>query len=814
MATDPIADSQEAMLVPARLPGAGGGPGSQLARPSRGDDAPPPEDWRRILSAVRAYRWLVIAVTGGSALAGVVGAHYLKPTYQARATVWIEIPDPAARERDQGPIQTAQLLGTATGWLDLLRSHVVLDDVVRQWRLYLTPRASGDSAALATFAVPGDVRPGRYRVEVDAAGRRFRLVDADERAVLQEGAVGDSIGARLGFAWVPPAGALRPGGTVAFTVATASEAAQKLAEELRVRAAQDGNFVRIEQRGPDAAAVTGVVNAVAERFVAAAADLKRQRLRELSAILKEQLDRAQENLRAAESALTTFRVRHAVRPSEGPAQGADGRRTTADPTYASYVDLQVEIGGLTRDGEAIARALAHAGDSGVAVDQLAMIGAVQRSSELTAALKELTDRQAELRALRFRYADTYLPVRRLTAQVDTLARRVIPDLSRAVLAGLAARARALQQRSDSIGGELRRAPPLALDEIRLQRDQGAAEQLFTDLQHRYQEARLAEVSTLPDVRILERAVQPTRPVSNTKPLLVIVAVLTGFGVGVLGAVLLERVDPKVRYPDEVTRAMGVPILGAVPHVQRANGGRHRAEAADGVKAVEALRGIRLNVQHAYGAAGPVVITVTSPGRGEGKSFVTCNLAQAFADVGYRTLLIDGDVRLGALHRALRGRRRPGLTDVLAGAVASEAVVQGTAHRLLGFIGAGSRMHRGPELLCSAAVPQLLTKLRPGYDVILLDSAPLAAGVDPYALGTAAGSVLLVLRTGVTDRAIAEAKVEALHRLPIRVLGAVLNDVRPGAIYSYYGYSLSGSEVREEDPHGAAGEILLPPDASA
>jgi tyrosine-protein kinase Etk/Wzc len=253
----------------------------------------------------------------------------------------------------------------------------------------------------------------------------------------------------------------------------------------------------------------------------------------------------------------------------------------------------------------------------------------------------------------------------------------------------------------------------------------------------------------------------------------------------------------------------LPILGAVPHVQRGNGGRNGTEADDGVKAIEALRGIRLNMHHAYGAAGPLLVTVTSPGRGEGKSFVTANLARAFADVGYRTLLIDGDVRLGALHRALRRARRPGLTDLLAERVAVDQVVQSSEHPLLSFIGAGSRMHRGPELLCSAAVPRLITAMRASYDVILVDSAPLAAGVDPYALGTATGSMLVVLRTGVTDRAIAEAKVDALQRLPIRVLGAVLNDVRPGATYSYYAYSLTSSEIGDEDPGGGASQVLLP-----
>src|SRR2546422_473493 len=507
MPSDPTADPEQS--APDRRLVLAAATAARLA--PRRDEAPPPEDWRRVVTAIRTYRWLVIAVTGVGTLAGIIGARFLKPTYQARATVWLEIPDPSAHERDQGPFQSGQLLGPATGWLDLLLSPVVPDDVVRQWRLYLKPQSAADSAALATLTVTGDVRPGRYRLQVAAAANRFRLLDVDAKVVLQEGAVGDSVGATLGFTWVPPAAVLRPGASVQFTVATTSEAAQKLSEELRVRAGTDGNFVRIERRGPDAAVVTRTVNAVAERFVAAAADLKRQRLTELTAILKDQLDRAETNLRAAERGLTAFRVRSAAPPP---------------------------------------------------------------------------------------------PVRRLAQQVDTLARRVIPELGRAVVAGLAAREHELRQRIDSISRDLRSAPPVALEEVRLARDQANAEQLFSNLQQRYQEARLAEVSTLPDVRILEPAVRPTRPVSDTAPLVIIVACVMSLGAGVLGAVLLERADPKVRYPDEVTRAIGLPILGAVPHVQRGNGKRRAGGEDDIAKAGEALRGIRLNLQHAYGAAGP------------------------------------------------------------------------------------------------------------------------------------------------------------------------------------------------------------------
>ena len=770
----------------------------------------PPGDWTRVWNAAVRYKLLVAGITVGGTLVGLLATRFLPPVYSARATMWIQVAEPAGERAggEAAPIQSPQLLGSASAWLDLVRSNVVLDDVVRRLRLYLKPKSSADTAALATLTVPAEVRPGPYRLEVDKTGKRFTLRDVDADVVLQQGDVGDSVGAALGFAWVPPAASLRPGATVRFTIIAPSEAIVRLSEALRIRVTTDGNFMRMERRGRDPVLITTSVNALADRLVAVAADMKRERRTELSSILRDQRDRAQADLRDAEAALTRFRVRNAIGTTEGPAQGPDGRRITADPTFASYVDMQVELGGVTHDREAIEHVLARARNGVVAVDELLMIGAVQRSSVLASALKELADRQAELRTLRFRYADTHPPVRRLAQQVDTLARYVIPDLGATVLAGLAGRERELRQRTDSITRALRGAPPVALEEVRLARDQANASQLFSNLEQRYNEARLAEVSTLPDIRILEHAILPSRPVVDAAPLLILLAFVASLGAGVGGAIVRERADPTIRDPQQVSRSMGLPILGAVPHVFRGNGHRRPTEDTDDSRAVEALRGIRLNLQHAYGAAGPMIITVTSPGRGDGKSLVTANLAQTFAHVGYRTLLIDGDVRCGALHRYLRCARRPGLTDVLDNQVTPEQVVQSTADPQLSFIGGGSRLHRGPELLCSDAVPRLLAALRPHYDVILVDSAPLAAGVDACALGTTTGNLLLVLRTGVTDRMIAEAKVEQLRGLPIRVLGVVLNDVRPGAEYSYYAYSLTGYNVQQEDPDGRA-ETLLP-----
>ena len=107
--------------------------------------------------------------------------------------------------------------------------------------------------------------------------------------------------------------------------------------------------------------------------------------------------------------------------------------------------------------------------------------------------------------------------------------------------------------------------------------------------------------------------------------------------------------------------------------------------------------------------------------------------------------------------------------------------------------------------------QLMTGLRSTFSVIIVDSPPLGAGVDAFALGTLTGNLMVVLRLGQTDRELAEAKLDVLDRLPVRVIGAVLNDVREGAAtqyYKYYSYYMPGYEAEDEEGVEATAKALI------
>jgi tyrosine-protein kinase Etk/Wzc len=358
-------------------------------------------------------------------------------------------------------------------------------------------------------------------------------------------------------------------------------------------------------------------------------------------------------------------------------------------------------------------------------------------------------------------------------------------LARALVGELSIQESALEEQLTMASRELQQIPTRTITEQRLTREKISAEVLFQQLQNNFEQTKFALASTIPDVSLLDAAGR-ARPSANTASQIWLLGFLGSLGAGVLLALLLDRLDRRVRYPDQVTRQLGLTILGAIPAIKKVKAGKRDTEEASQV--VEAFRTIRLNLAHSYGSAGPVLLTVSSPGPGDGKSLVSANLALSFAEAGYKTLLLDGDIRRGELHRMFGLNRQPGLLDFLTQEATLDEVLKATTHRGLTVLPCGTRRHRGPEMLGSPPMTDLMAEVKSQFNAIVVDSPPLGAGIDPFVLGTATGHMLLVLRSGETDRQMAEAKLRLMDRLPIRMLGAVLNDIQTrSGTYRYYSY---------------------------
>lgn len=741
--------------------------------------------WHRVVASLKRYKWMIIAVTMTGTALGIFAARLLPGEYTTAATIWV-----AGTSGQGGPVRATEVLDQE-GWAELVRSFNVLEAVVQQEHLYVR---SQHPAAFTSFELADNYRLGAYKLVVSPDAKSYSLTTARD-SVLERGAIGDSIGRTLGLRWKPDATVLQVG-EMPFTVISPRDAAGLLYSRLQVVLPERGNFMRMVLTDDDAARVTTTLNGVVDQFISVAGELKAFKLRETSKMVEDQMNSVGRELRNAESRLENYKTEIITLPTEGTSV-AGGVLATQATVTGEYFNEKVQTEQLTRERDALRRVLAASQTGTVNVAGLQAIPSVTQSPQLVRAIQDLTDSETNLRAMQTRYTDSARQVIEAREKVENLRTRVVPEQIGLTIASMDAKLSELNGHLASASAELRRIPTRMINEQRLTREMLSLQAIYTDLQARYQQARLAESTAIPDVKVLDQAAQPQLPSSNKAPRLIMIAFMFSLGASFALAVLLDRLDKRVLYPEQVSQTLGLSILGAIPAIKRNRAGEMSAEQAG--QFIEAFRTIRVNLAHSFNSTGQITMTISSPSAGDGKSLTSSNLAVSFAVAGYRTILIDGDIRRGELHRMFSLDRKPGLLDYLQGDSTLDEIVRPTNQPGLWVIPCGTRRQHGPELLGSSAMQRLLDDLRIRYNAVLVDSPPLAAGVDPFVLGSATGNLMLVLRAGETDRLLAEAKLSLVDRMPIRVLGAVLNDVRSNDnAYRYYSYLYGYSAEEESD----------------
>lgn len=734
-----------------------------------------------LLATLRRHARLVLGVVAAAVVAAGLAAHVTGPVYRAVAVLRLSDPrraltggvvdDPAgsANDRFADPLLSQ---------VELLKSRAVAGAVVDSMPMLRVLTGKFSLSLLSDVVVARDAPTQELHLTFDQDGFVVETPAGPRRAAY--GAVVEVDSLRFAVQRRPEANAGQ------LQVLSAEAATSRLLAELRVRLRVRTDIVDVAYSAPDPAHAQEVVNRVVDVFRAASAEAAQRQSRLRREFLEDQLKVNDSVLADAREALTAFQRR--VRPS------GSGEPLGREQTELPGLELQRQQ--LLAERRTHERLLAGLGDSSAGrktlQSALSMPGIATNPavSQLSAQLFQYERTRDSLASRSASHPD--LP------RLGQLARSTETALLRAVQAGVQGSIASLDGRIAAINDlRARRVGSLQQDaeETRLAERVENARKVADDLRMEYQRARIAEAVTVGQVEIVDHAALPTKPAGIGLAEYLALGLLLGLMLGAGGAFLAERLGSAIAQKVQVEQ-LGVPVLGVVTHLDR-NPKELGGQSPDAV--IESFRGIRLGLMNAYGSADPILVTVTSPGSGDGKSFVSTNLALAFAYARRRTLLVDADLRRGALHRALNLSRQPGLTDFLMGQAPRERVVRTTSYVSLDFLPGGSRRRDAPELLGSERMADLVADLRSSYDVIVLDTPPLGAGVDALALATLTGNLLMVLRLGKTDRELAEAKLETLRRLPLRLLGAVLNDVRDGSEYRAYAYYMDGYELINE-PH--------------
>lgn len=208
--------------------------------------------------------------------------------------------------------------------------------------------------------------------------------------------------------------------------------------------------------------------------------------------------------------------------------------------------------------------------------------------------------------------------------------------------------------------------------------------------------------------------------------------------------------------------------------------------------MEAYRIIRTNIEFSDGSGGSRSILITSSVPNEGKSTITANLARTFAQAGYRTLIIDMDLRKPVLHKVFGVSGDVGVTSVITGKVNLNEAVKTTEEPNLYILPSGVRPINPSEFLRSNSTENLLRFLKTKFDIVIIDSPPAIAVADASIISTYVDSTVLVASANFTDYRCINDSIASLRNVNANLIGVILNNVNVKSSsysykYSYYNY---------------------------
>ncbi|MBE1162278.1 polysaccharide biosynthesis tyrosine autokinase [Dyella acidiphila] len=339
--------------------------------------------------------------------------------------------------------------------------------------------------------------------------------------------------------------------------------------------------------------------------------------------------------------------------------------------------------------------------------------------------------------------------------------------------------------------------------LKLNSDVQVTNQTYSSLLNQAQQLDIARAGTVGNVRIVDNAaVDISNPAWPKKIIVVLGGAILGFVIALMYVFIRQVLNRGIEDP-AIIENLGLPVYATIPvstrelalESKRSHGGSRQhllVTDAPADLAAEALRSLRTSLHFARLEAKNNVLMISGASPDTGKTFVSANLAAVVAQSGQKVLLIDGDLRMGTLHSVVGGRADVGLSELISGQAELMEVMRPVAPlNNLYFISRGRVPPNPSELLMNARFSMLLDRLKPMYDLIIIDTPPILAVTDAAIIGNHAGTGLMVARFGVNQpRELSLAK-QRFEQNGVAIKGAIFNAVekRSTGYYSYAYYAV-------------------------
>lgn len=597
---------------------------------------------------------------------------------------------------------------------------------------------------------------------------------------------------------------------------TVTQAAQILQSRLTVTPVEETRLVEIHVRDSNPERAALIANTIADVYIEKTMEDRMASTVSSLEWLGTQLDSLQHELEGSERALHAFKQDHNIlsvsledrqnliaAELEHFSVALDAARTQRIQRRALLTRLRT-----LRD--------ADTDGMGAGFDEYAVIVTLQ--TNLRTAL-------AERETLQLRYGPEHPSMQEVEERITTLRGQVRSEID-----GLVRAAEVSLREVTEIEAGLRQAVDdanragleinlLEIEYTQLSRTRENNEKLYGVVLERTTETDLTRMLRLTHVRIVDRALEPTSAVSPRVTVNLGIGAGIGALLGLLAAVILGRLDRRVKTPRDVEQ-QGLTLLGVVPKVDAASPkttyaryARRRRNAPKGdinpdliahthpmSSVAENCRTIRTNLMFT-GETPLRIICVSSANPQEGKTTVTANLAISLAQSGKRVLVVDTDMRRPRVHRAFGVKGKRGITSVIVGESTLDDAIQDSGIPNLSVLACGPIPPNPAELLHREKFVDILKDARSKFDMVIFDTPPLSAVSDAAVLAPQVDGMLIVVRADATTRDAIRVVLRQMRDVGARVIGGVMNalDPRAGERDGYYYYYGRGDYYADDQP---------------
>jgi len=344
-----------------------------------------------------------------------------------------------------------------------------------------------------------------------------------------------------------------------------------------------------------------------------------------------------------------------------------------------------------------------------------------------------------------------------------------------------------KDRQAKISIQLNKLPQKEQQMVNIQRKADMTNDIYTFLLQKRAETNISLASSMSDVQVIDIARDETaEPVGLSGEKIYTLGFLLGAGFPLAFLIIVSYFDDRIRTQEDLEKNTRVPILGNIMHsVSNTDLSVYENPKSN---IAESFRVLRTNLQFMLNGEGGKIISIHSTNPGEGKSFVSDNLATILAMNNKKILVIGADLRKPRLHKIFKVSNEKGLSTYLIGNDTIDQIIVSTEIENLDLIAAGPIPPNPSEILGKAEMKTLIEYVRNKYDYVIIDNAPTALVTDGQIVSQLSDLNIFILRYGVSHKHQLEIINSYAEKKTIENMAVLVNDIKSNSFgHSYYKY---------------------------